>query len=71
MQQLILKTDISPSKMEALIHFLKSWDIEAEVKTNKEVITKKKTGFSLSVGLWKDYTIDATELRKQAWNRNL
>ncbi|MEO0059417.1 MAG: hypothetical protein RLZZ312_1064 [Bacteroidota bacterium] len=71
MQQLILKKDISPSKMEALIYFLKSWDIEAEVKTDTAVSSKKKTDFSLSVGLWKDYNIDATELRKQAWSRNL
>ena len=71
MQQLILKKDISPSKMEALIYFLKSWDIEAEVKIDTAVSSKKKTDFSLSVGLWKDNTIDATELRKQAWNRNL
>ena len=70
MQQLILKNDISKSKMEALIFFLKSWDIEAEVKTYTEVIAKKKTDFSLSVGLWKDNSIDANELRKQAWNRN-
>lgn len=71
MQQIILKKDISPSKMEALIYFLKSWDIEAEVRTDTAVSSKKKTDFSLSVGLWKDNTIDATELRKQAWNRNL
>jgi hypothetical protein len=71
MQQLILKKDISQSKMEALIYFLKSWDIEAEVKINTEVSAKKKTDFSLSVGLWKDNAIDANELRKQAWNRNI
>lgn len=71
MQQLILKKDISQSKMEALIYFLKSWDIEAEVKINTEVPAKKKTDFSLSVGLWKDNAIDANELRKQAWNRNI
>lgn len=71
MQQLILKKDISQSKMEALIYFLKSWDIEAEVKTDTAVSTKKKSDFSLSAGLWKDTAIDANELRKQAWNRNL
>lgn len=71
MQHLILKKDISQSKMEALIYFLKSWDIEAEVKIYTEVSTKKKTDFSLSAGLWKDNTIDANELRKQAWNRNI
>jgi len=71
MQQLILKKDISPSKMEALIYFLKSWDIEAEVKTDTTISSKKKSNFSLSVGLWKDNNIDAKELRKQAWDRNL
>ncbi len=71
MQQLILKKDISPSKMEALIHFLKSWGIEAEVKLNTAMVTKKKSVFSLASGLWKNTTIDANELRKQAWNRNI
>lgn len=71
MQQLILKKNISKSKMEALINFLKSWDIEAELKTSTEVTPKKKSKFSLSAGLWKDKAIDASELRKQAWNRDL
>jgi hypothetical protein len=69
MQQLILKNDISESKMKALLHFLKNWDIDAEVK--KEVkIAKKKSDFTLSVGIWKDYLIDAKDLRNQAWKRN-
>lgn len=42
MQQLILRKDISQSKMEALVNFLKSWDIEVEVRTNTDVDTKKK-----------------------------
>jgi hypothetical protein len=71
MQQLILKNDISQAKMEALIYFLKSWDIDAEVQINTTVSIKKKSDFSLSAGLWKDNVVDATELRKRAWNRNL
>ena len=71
MQQLILKNDISPSKIEALIHFLKSWDIEAELKTSTETSSTNKIDFSLSEGLWKDRVIDVSELRKQAWNRKL
>jgi hypothetical protein len=69
MQQLILKKDIEQSKMDALLHFLKSWNIEAELKTNS-IAVKKKNDFSLSVGLWKDYTINAQELRTKSWNRN-
>lgn len=71
MQELILKNNISESKLEALIYFLKSWDIEVEVKKNIEVSHQKKTNFSLAAGLWEDYKIDADELREQAWNRNL
>jgi hypothetical protein len=35
MQQLILKKDIPPVKMDALINFLKVWDIDVEVKKYK------------------------------------
>lgn len=69
MQQLILKKDIEQTKMDALLYFLKSWNIEAELITSP-IVAKKKTGFSLSAGIWKDYNIDANELRAQAWNRN-
>lgn len=69
MQQLIFKQDIEQAKMEALLYFLKSWNIEAELITSP-IITKKKGDFSLSVGLWKDYQVDAAELRNKAWNRN-
>lgn len=69
MQQLILKKDIEQTKMDALLNFLKSWDIEAELKTSP-IIAKKKSDFSLSAGIWKDYNIGAKELRKQAWERN-
>lgn len=70
MVELILKNDIGQNKIDALLHFLKSWDIDAELKITTPVKTKKKTNFSLSAGIWKDYTVDADELRKQAWNRN-
>ncbi len=69
MQQLILKKDIEQSKMEALLNFLKSWNIDAELKTSS-ITTKKKSSFSLAAGIWKDYNIDANKLRTQAWNRN-
>ena len=55
--------------MDALLHFLKSWNIEAELKTSP-IVAKKKSAFSLSVGMWKDYNIDANELRTQTWKRN-
>ena len=68
MQQLIIKKDVEQTKIDALLYFLKSWDIEAEFKTST-VTEKMETDFSLAVGLWEDYPMDAGELRKQAWNR--
>ena len=69
MQQLILKKDIEQTKMDALLYFLKSWNIEAELKTTP-IASKKKSDFSLSAGMWQDNDIDANDLRTQAWNRN-
>ena len=68
MQEIILKKNISKSKMDALLQFLKSWDIEAELKS-KEMTSSNKSEFSLSAGIWKDYNIDADQLRKEAWNK--
>lgn len=58
MQQLILKTDIDATKMEALLFFLKSWNIDAELKTTP-MLKEKKQDFSLAVGMWEDYDVDA------------
>jgi hypothetical protein len=52
-----------------LLVFLKTWDIEAELKTNTPKPANKQNSFSLSTGLWSDYSIDSKELRNKAWNR--
>jgi hypothetical protein len=72
MQHLILKTDIEKSKLDTLLFLLKSWNIEAEYKSDKSKVskTKQNADFSLSAGLWKDYPMDAQTLRKQAWDRS-
>lgn len=69
MIELILKNNIERNKIEALINFLKSWNIDAEIKVSTEIESKKETGFTLNSGIWKDNDIDANELRKQAWKR--
>lgn len=70
MVEIIFKNDIEKSKLDALLQFLKSWNIDAELKRKKDPVVKKKIGFSLSAGIWKNYKVDAGELRKQAWNRS-
>jgi hypothetical protein len=66
MTQLIFKNDLEEDKLKALLGFLKTWDIDAEVKTSTPRVVKSKKKFSLSIGLWNDYTIDSVELRKKA-----
>lgn len=67
MQHLILKTDLDQGKINALIAFLKSWNVEAEVKNVN--VEKKNKPFLLSTGLWENYEIDAKSLRSKAWSR--
>jgi hypothetical protein len=70
MQQLILKQELSQSKIDALISFLKSWGVDAEVKSSiKSSKTIQTTEFNLNTSIWKDRDIDSKELRNQAWSR--
>jgi hypothetical protein len=66
MVELIFKSEIKKEKMDALLHFLKVWDVDIEIK-NMPQSKNNKDDFSLSAGIWKDYDMDATKLRKQAW----
>ena len=70
MIQLILKNDIGQNKIDALLHFLKSWDIDAELRTTINTKNQKESNFTLATGIWKDTVVDSKDLRKQAWNRN-
>ncbi|QPH39994.1 hypothetical protein [Pedobacter endophyticus] len=69
MTEIILKDDIEQRKIDALLNFLKSWDIDAEIKSTRPVIGEKSKEFSLSKGIWSDYDIEARELRHKAWKK--
>jgi len=71
MTEIILKNNIDKSKMDALLAFLKTWGVDAELRTTNVHTNKKAAEFTLSTGLWKDYTVSADNLRKQAWQRNV
>jgi len=68
MIQLILKDNLEKSKIDALLNFLKSWNVDVELKVTHSETKRKRVSFSLSEGIWKDYQIDSNELRRQAWN---
>lgn len=70
MVEIILKNNIGKDKIEALLQFLKSLNIEALVKKDNLLEEREKAEFSLSTGIWKDYSIDGNELRKQSWVRS-
>jgi hypothetical protein len=70
MQHIILKKELSQSKIDALLSFLKGWGGEAEVKST--VFSKEKTissEFNLNTEIWKDNPITSDELRRNAWSR--
>lgn len=69
MTQIILKDDIDQRKIDALLFFLKSWDIDVELKITQSGKSAKSTEFSLAKGIWNDYKIDDKELRAKAWTR--
>jgi hypothetical protein len=66
MTQITFKTELDKNKMEALLHFLRSWGIEAEVKSSLSSQSEDNSDFPLTVGLWKDRDIDAKKLRMKA-----
>lgn len=69
MVEIILKDNIEKNKIDTLLQFLKSLNINAELKRNVSPANKKKTEFSLSTGILGNYKVDAGELRKEAWKR--
>lgn len=70
MVEIILKNNIDKDKIEALLQFLKSLNIEATLKKDTFFEKRKKVEFTLSEGLWEDYPIDGKELREKSWERN-
>jgi hypothetical protein len=65
-----LKTEVDQKKLDALVQFLKSWDIDAEIQPastrSKRTLDPNYVPFSESLGMWKDRDdIDARKLRKK------
>ena len=80
MTQLILKSDINPFQLDALLQFLHACNIEAETVPSATHVEAKKpvaagiagepyVAFSESFGMWKDRDIDAKKLRRMAWGK--
>lgn len=63
-----LKGKVSDSRLQSVLDFLKSMKIDVEVtdSTNADPV-KQSDKLTLHAGLWKDYDVIATELRRNAW----
>jgi len=69
MTELIFKNRIDKKKLDSIIFFLKSWNIDVEIKTISSKKEKKEKLFSESFGMWADRDIDIKEIRQKARER--
>jgi len=69
MTEIILKDNLEQRKIDALLDFLKSWDIDAELRITNAEKSTEAVEFSLSKGIWSDYDVNSKELRDKAWKR--
>lgn len=69
MTGLVLKGNIDQKKLDAIVVFLKSWDIDVEVKTVTRKKKEKKAIFTESFGMWADRDIDIKTIRQKTRER--
>jgi len=67
MTELLLKNKVSKQKLDTIIYFLRTLNVDAEIKNSTHKKEIKKDPFVEVFGIWADRDIDATSLRKQAW----
>jgi len=67
MTELVLKNRLSKQKLNSIVYFIRTLNVDVEIKnlTQKKVV--KKDPFAETFGMWADRDIDAKTLRKQAW----
>jgi hypothetical protein len=68
MTQIILENSIDNMQMSVLMGLFDSWNVNVKI-TNKKVSENKNftQRFARTRGIWKDYDIDAKQLRRDAW----
>jgi hypothetical protein len=70
MTELVLKNKIDRKKLDSIIIFLKSWGIDAEIKTTTKTKTvDTKELFSESFGMWAGRDIDIKKIRQKSFER--
>jgi len=68
MTQILLQNSIDNMQMNVLMGLFNSWNVDVVIKDEKKSDTKTfSKRFARTRGMWKDYNIDAKQLRRDAW----
>ena len=68
MTQIILQNSIDNMQMSVLKGLFDSWNVNVIITEGKKSEDKPFTQrFAKTRGMWKDYDIDAKQLRRDAW----
>ena len=68
MTHIILKNGVDNMQMGVLMGLFNSWNVDVVITEEKKSENKPfSQRFARTRGLWKDYDIDAKQLRRDAW----
>ena len=68
MTQITLKSSIDNMQMSVLRGLFSSWNVDVVIKGEEKSGNKSLSRrFARTRGIWKDYDIDAKQLRRDAW----
>ena len=68
MVQIRLQNSINNMQMNVLMGLFDSWNVNVEITDEKKSENKSfSQRFARTRGMWKDYNIDAKQLRRDAW----
>jgi len=68
MTQILLQNSINNTQMNVLMGLFNSWDVNVIITEGKKPEDKSfSKRFARTRGMWKDYNIEAKQLRRDAW----
>ena len=68
MTKILLQKNIDTMQMNVLVGLFNSWNVDVVITEEKKSENKSVSQrFTRTRGMWKDYNIDAKQLRRDAW----
>ena len=67
MTQITLKNSIDNMQMSVLMGLFSSWNVDVVIKDEQKGNRPFSQRFARTRGIWKDYNINAKQLRRDAW----